>query len=284
MRLFDPPQARHFCSPAEIVSGRVGRQSLHDFYSSLSKGVTLMDEGGKNYEIHQVNVLDFVERWLVYSVVHYRKSLEMLAPASAPWAHVTLYYSSFFAANAILGMFGGWIAQLRTGPRLVDVEQKVEGAQVLRVHRKLTSPNLLKGSHKVFWDLFYSGAAQIAPWVPSSLSGALEPVNGDVAWQTSERNGVNYDMFVAWNASVQFHQTFRAAKLSSLTGPLRQQFETTEKLVKLGLYFAADFGVSNKALDGVGKPGTRLQIRRRLIKQSVPNLVGQSELAALLDA
>lgn len=284
MRLFDPPQAKHFCSPDASVSAGTGRQSLHQFYSSLGKSVTLLNEGGTNYQIHQVNVLDLVERWLLYSVTHYRRSLDMLAPASAPWAQVTLYYSSFFAANAILGMFGGWIAQLRTGTRLVDVETKVEHAQVLRVHRKVSSPHRLMGSHKVFWDLFYEGAGTITPWVPAKLSGALDPVNGDVAWQTNERNGVNYDMFHAWNASTLFHQTFRASKLSSLGGPLRQQFETTEGLVKVALHFATEFGVSNNALDGLGATGNRLQIRRRIVKQSIPNLVGQSEFTALLEA
>ncbi len=137
----------------------------------------------------------------------------------------------------------------------------------------------------MFWDFFYDGAAvTITPWLPVSLKGALDPVNGDVVWQTNERNVVNYDTFVAWSASKRFYQTFSGNKLASLSGPLLQQFETTEKLIKVALHFASDFGISNTALAGCGVTGTRLQIRKRLVKQQVPSLVNQSDLAALLDS
>jgi hypothetical protein len=103
------------------------------------------------------------------------------------------------------------------GMRVVDVERGTPGAQELRIHRRLSSPNGAAGSHRAFWDFFYDAAASIAAWAPTSLATALNPVNGDFAWQISERNDVNYDMFNAWDAAKLLHETFRASRLQSRT-------------------------------------------------------------------
>src|ERR1035441_3808618 len=102
MRLFDLPQARHFCAAPAFMSG-IGTQSLSAFHANLPKGVTRMTEGTIRFQIHQLNLLQSVERWLMFSVSNYRRAMDMFVPVAAPWAQVTLYYSSFFAANAILG-------------------------------------------------------------------------------------------------------------------------------------------------------------------------------------
>jgi hypothetical protein len=276
MRLLDLPQAQHFCRPAPAIVTAVGKQSLRTFHDSIPNSVTVVSEGGMHFQVHQVNVLASVDQWLLFATAHYRRAMDMLVPASAPWAQVTLYYSSFFAANAILGMFGGWIGQTRSGIRVVDVEHRVAGAQQLRIHRRLSSPNGAAGSHRVFWDFFYDAVASIAAWAPNSLAIALSPVNGDFAWQIAERNDVNYDMFNAWAAAKLFHGTFKAAKLTSLSGPLQLQFETSERLIKLALQFATDVGLSTNALEGCGQIGTGVQVRRRLGAQRPPQLVTQS--------
>src|SRR5438046_1606169 len=123
MRLFDLPQAKHFCSPPPATIARVSAQSLRSFHALLTKGITHIHEGKLHFDVHQVNVLSSVDRWLLYSAALYRRAVDMLVPASAPWAQVTLYYSSFFAANAILGTFGGWIGHTQDGIRMVDVER-----------------------------------------------------------------------------------------------------------------------------------------------------------------
>lgn len=276
MRLLDLPQAQHFCRPAAAIVAAVGPQSLRTFHGSLPKSVTLIIEGHTTFQVHQINVLASVDQWLLFATTHYRRAMDMLVPASAPWAQVTLYYASFFAANAILGMFGGWIGHTHVGMRVVDVEHGTPGAQELRVHRKLPSPSGVTGSHRVFWDFFYDAAASIAAWAPPSLATALSPVNRDIAWQITERNDVNYDMFSAWAAAKLFHGKFRSSKLTSLSGPLRLQFETSERLIKLALQFANDVGLETTALDGCGQIGTVSQVRRRLGAQRPPQLVTQS--------
>ena len=236
MRLLDLPQAKHFCSPPGPVRAATGRVSLPAFHHGLPTHVVVMAEGTTPFQIQQVNVIDSVERWLAFALANFRRSVEMLVPISAPWAHVTLYYSSFFSANAILGMFGGWIGHTEKGIRAVDVESASLGTQSLRVHRRLKAPSGATGSHRVFWDVFYHSTATIAAWAPASLASALSPVNGDYAWQIAERNCVNYDMLHAWVASTAFHTSLRPAKLNSLSGPLQLQLETTQTLLQLALH------------------------------------------------
>jgi hypothetical protein len=276
MRLLDLPQAKHFCKPPANVVALVGAQSLRTFHTSLPKGVTRITEGQMHFQVHQVNALASIDQWLLFSTAHYRRAMDMLVPASAPWAQVTLYYASFFAANAILGIFGGWIGHASGGVRVVDVEHGVPGAQELRIHRRLSSPNGAVGSHRVFWDFFYDAVASVSAWAPSSLASALSPVNGDFAWQIAERNDVNYDMFNAWSAAKLLYGTFKPKKLDSLRGPLQLQFETSERLIQLALHFASDVGMATSALEGCGQAGSVAQIRRRLGAQRPPQLVMQS--------
>ena len=276
MRLLDLPQAKHFCHPIPAIVARVGPQSLRAFHDSI-QNVTLMSEGHSHFQIHQINVLASVDRWLLFATAHYRRAIDMLVPASAPWAQVTLYYASFFAANAILGMFGGWVGHTSKGVRVVDVEHAVPGTQQLRIHRKPSSPHGAMGSHRVFWDFFYDAVAPIGAWAPKPLASALIPVMGDFAWQITERNDVNYDMFHAWGAASRFHGAFKPSKLASLNGPLQLQFETSERLIKLALHFATDIGLATSALNDCGHIGTVAQVRRKLAAQRPPQLVTQSE-------
>jgi hypothetical protein len=283
MRLLDLPQAKHYCTPPAQARTGIGRQSLPTYYTGLAPHIVVMQEGSTAFQIHQVNVLDSVERWLAYAVAHYRRSIEMLVPVSAPWMHVTLYYSSFFAANAILGMFGGWIGHTARGIRAVDVEAGAPGNQALRVHRQLRSPRGAKGSHKIFWDVFYDATAAIVAWAPAELAPALSPVNGSYDWQIGERNNVNYDMFHAWAASKAFYASFNPARLKSLSGPLQLQLEATQTILQLALHFATEVTLQSDALLDCGFEGKRLQIQRRLVKHAPPHLLSQSALDELLE-
>jgi hypothetical protein len=282
MRLLDLPQAKHFCAPPAAITAHISSQSLPAFHDSITRGVVLLDEGTTRFQVHQVNVLNSVERWLLYSLGHYRRAMDMLVPVSAPWAQVTLYYASFFAANAILGMFGGWIGHTQTGERVVDVERGTVGSQQLRIYRRLASPSGAVGSHRRFWDFFYDAAATIAAWAPAELASGLNPVNSDFAWQIVERNSVNYDMYHAWAASGLLYSTFKPSKLKTLSGPLQLQLETAERMTKLALHFAKQISITT-SLAGCGPAGTRMQIQKRLASQAPPHLVTQSEFTDLLE-
>jgi hypothetical protein len=273
MRLFDITEARHFCRPLPAYAPGVG-QSLAAFHNSVQ--TTRLVEGSPYFDVHRVSLLNAVERWILFGAADYRRALDMFIPSNAPWAHVTLYYSSFFAANAILGMFGSWVHY----ERLVDVDLGTPANQILRVSKRVHSPSGYKGSHRVFWDLFYEGCNTISPWVPSGLQSTTAPVNNDRIWQITARNEVNYDMFSAFDGAISLDNSFNPKRLRSLSGPLAQQLEVTEGMLKLALYFANLFGVASFAYEGLGT-GARAKVLRAVVTKAPPGLVTQSVLQDL---
>jgi hypothetical protein len=274
MRLFDVTEAHHFCRALPAHVPGTG-QSLPTFHNGLH--TTRLVEGTTYFDVHRVSLLNAVERWIFFGVADYRRALDMFIPSNAPWAHVTLYYSSFFAANAILGMFGVWVHFAR----LVDVENGTATSQVLRITRRAPAPSGYKGSHQVFWDFFYEGCNTISPWVPNQLQPATVPVNNDRIWQITARNEVNYDMFSAFDGAILFSDSFNPKRLRSLRGPLAQQLDVTEGMLKLAIYFANLFGVSSFGYEGLGT-GARAKILRALITKVPPGLTAQSVLQHLL--
>lgn len=273
MNLFDLPQAEHFCAPLSAGTPTM-QQSLHAFHSALTRQV--LHEGSTEFDVHRTNVLKSAEQWILYSVTNYRRAVEMLVPGSAPWAHVTLYYSSFYAANAVLAMFGGWIAVTSQGERVVEVEDGTPHSQRLRVHRRLRSPNRVRGSHRQFWDFFYDAAASLVAWTPGHLLPALAPSTGDYDWQIVPRNEVNYDMFHAWNSSAELDARFDRRNLETLTGRLALQLEATEYMVRLAQYFADELSLHSFGIVGNNDGRSRRQTQRRLATQRPPNMWRQS--------
>ena len=276
MHLFDITEAAHFCTPLAAHLPGTG-QSLSQFHKGLPLRTIRLIEGTTMFDVHRVSLLNAVERWILFGAADYRRALDMLVPSNAPWAHVTLYYSGFFAANAILGMFGGWIDH----ERMVDVEQGLPTGQILKVTKRPRSPNGYTGSHRVFWDYFYEGCNTIAPWVPAELQVAITPVKGDRRWLTDSRNGVNYDMHGAYTGAIFFGSNFNPKKLDSISGSLGQQLEISESMLKLALYFAKELKVKSFAFEGLGT-GSRAQVFREMVTKPTPALVNQSILRDLV--
>jgi hypothetical protein len=88
-------------------------------------------------------------------------------------------------------------------------------------------------------------------------------------------------MHSAFDGTKFFMSSFNPKKLRSLPGSLGQQLDVTEKMMKLAIYFAKDFGVSSFAYEGVGA-GSRSKIFRELVTKVSPGLVTQSVLHELL--
>lgn len=183
-----------------------------------------------------------------------------MTSASSPWAHVTLYYGSFFAANALLGMFGVW-----TYNRLaIDVVTNTPGNQELRITRNVVTVN--QGPHRSFWELFYDAMRPLYPWVDPALLFALQPVGGNVIWQIDNRNSVNYDTFVSLQMLTQFQGAFRRTRFpTSLPGVLNTQFRISDGLVRIVCAYAQQFGLATDALIGFLPNGTRRAKMQRLI-------------------
>ena len=145
MNLFDlDPGSGHFCRPLSTPPTGVPR-SVKEVVENF-KGVTHLREGEPRFDTYRLALLSSVERWLLYSASNYRRALDMLVPVAAPWAHVTLYYSSFFAANAILGMFGGYVKT--EGKRtVIDVLTQMPDSQEFLITRDppLPAPSMQQG-------------------------------------------------------------------------------------------------------------------------------------------
>jgi hypothetical protein len=282
VRLFDPAHAQHFCSTPVVVGSGV-HQSLRTLHGGLT-AQSFLDEGTAAFDLHRANLLAASERWMLYSTSLYRRSIEMLVPVSAPWAHVTLYYASFFSANAILAMHGGWVSSVKNKTTLVDVERGTPTSQRLKIHRgkSATSPNGASGSHRIFWDHYYGATPNLTAWVPTNLTGAFQPVNGTYSWQTDARNEINYDMHCAWESSKQLRATFRTTKLKSVSGPLALQLEACELLTRTAKHFAARYGLEGNSLGNCGFNGDRTSIIRGLAKQRPPALLNQSFFEELI--
>jgi hypothetical protein len=270
MRLFDITEAAHFCTPLSEHQPGTG-QSLSRFHRGLPSRTTRLTEGTAAFAIHRISLLNAVERWILFGVADYRRALDMLVPSNAPWAHVTLYYASFFGANAILGMFGGWIDH----ERMVDVEHGVSSSQILKVTRPARSPSGYRGSHGIFWDHFYEACNTLSPWVPTEFHVAISPVRGDRRWLTNTRNDMNYDMHGAYDGALFLGTSFNPKKLSSLSGSLAHQLEVTESMLKLALYFSKQLEVRSHAFEGLGT-GSRARVFREVVSKPTPALVNQS--------
>jgi len=275
MRLFDLVEAQHFCTPISAYKPGLG-QSLVAFHRGRPRSSPL-SEGSADFEIHRTSLLNFVERWILFGVANYRRALDMFVASNAPWAQVTLYYSSFYAANAILGMFGVWISQ----EFLVDVSNGKANGQVLHVSRNIKSPTGVKGSHRVFWDFFYEGHTIISPWMPTKLKEATEAVSGDRTWQINARNNVNYDMAGAYDSAVQFSRSFDVRHWRDIPGPLGQQLDVSEAMLRLALYFVGELKVRSFAFEGLGS-GPRERVFRELVSKAAPSLVNKSLFRELI--
>src|SRR5262249_41935775 len=122
MNLFGVAEAHYYCrsfgnSPAP------SNGSLKAYVSSIPSKVVSLREGTAAFSEYRDCALRDVERSLFLAISHYRRALDLMLVSSCGWAHVTLYYGSFFAASALLGLFGGFV----DGPTVIDVVTNAPG-------------------------------------------------------------------------------------------------------------------------------------------------------------
>lgn len=261
MNLFGIVEAKYYSSQFADSPGNA-LNSIDKYGESELPRVTSLKEGTAGFKSYRDCSLRETERCLFLAMSYYRRGLDLMIPAASSWAQVTLYYSSFFAARALLGMFGCWISN--SGNLAVDAKLSAPGFQELEVHRgKLSTYN---GSHVRFWDLFYATVHSLSPWLDSSLKISLEPVGGQVDWLCRSRNEVNYNSFEACHLSASFQSSFNASRFpESLPGSLNTQFVIAEGLVSIASKYAAEFGLATDALNALQPKNSRKAKLRQLI-------------------
>ena len=274
MRIFGISEAHYYCSLFGRSSGDA-KESIDDFRRSYLRPGRNIKEGTVLFQQYRDCSLRDVERSLFFAASHYRRSLDLMIPSSSPWAHVTLYYGSWYASRALLGMFGCTVS----GNVVVDVGRGSPGHQELRLrgigNKRGQQSTTYRGSHRIFWDLFYSAFRGLTPMVAPHFAAVLSPISGDPVWQIQHRNEVNYDSFIGFRLAQDFNRSFSKQGFPScLPGVLSTQFTILETLLELVYSFALQFSLSTDALDGLGRPAPlRDKVRHSIYNDKPPGLV-----------
>lgn len=266
MTIFAIADAKKFCRGYRASQGAT-QGSFKSFAEALPVGRAYV-EGTVEFDELRDWSLREAERQLFLAMATYRRSFSLMTVSMSSWAHVTMYYSSFHSASALMGMFGCW--RLGRG-KTIDVQSSVPNHQELAV-RKFASTH--RGTHGAFWDLFYANMITLTNWVDPALRVGLLPIGQSITWQSDARNDINYDSHSAITLMADFEQSFRKSRVAaSLPGVLSTQFRTMEILLQLSAKFAREFGLATDALDRLGPPGTRRdKVRKLVLDQALPML------------
>ena len=274
MKIFTLRGAQHYCTNFQAV-GNVSQSSLDDFNNNLPDSVRFINEGTTRFNEYRASALRDAERCLFLASSHYRRALDLMIPSASHWAFVTLYYGSWFAANAILAMFGCRVFY----EHVVEVERSTPGNQRLSRlkigNRQNQFPFTKRGSHQRFWEAFYATAPHFSGMADQNYVHLLSPIAGDTMWLIHQRNRVNYKMVDSIELRNLFVSNFtRRAFPNGLPGELSTQFSVCEGLLHIGVSFASQFGLSTDALNSLGPISTFREIVRRNVYWPIaPRLV-----------
>src|SRR5207247_6933084 len=273
VRIFGEGEAQHYCNG---YSGRMvsAKQSLDDLLSNYrSRPIHRLIENKAEFEDYRDCSLRDVERRLFLCVSNLRRSHDLMHTSAAPWALVTLYYASFFAASALLGIFGCHVG----GTFIVDVSKSSPGSQELLISSQAmkTLGISRKGSHERFWHIFYECSPSVDAFVTnSSLTTALHLVQQNKTWQIQARNRINYDPYRSFDLMLGFQTTFNSSHFPScLQGELQTQLWVAVNMSKLAFDFANRMKLSTDALNNLAVPGTRGdKIDHLVLQSSLPSV------------
>ena len=278
MKAFSIIGASYYCESFEPRSGIV-EQSPEEFRRERLNRSRSITEGTKLFDEYRACALRDAERSLFLSASHYRRSLDLMIPSSSHWAQVTLYYGAWFAARALLGMFGCIV--LRN--HVIHVNRSTPGNQELRVERIGAGEGryyvTLRGSHRQFWEIFYRTVPSVRRFVDDKHAMALSPVSSNLAWLIEQRNRVNYSTAESVRVAQSFSMTFEEDKFPDcLPGVLHTQYRVNEGILAASCSFATRFGLATDALDVLGSsvPFSR-RVRDLVYDPVLPDLAGRAK-------
>ncbi len=278
MKTFSMIGASHYCASFGPRMG-ITEQSPEDFRRERINPSRSITEGTNLFDEYRACALRDAERSLFLSASHYRRSLDLMIPSSSHWAQVTLYYGAWFAARALLGMFGCIVLN----KHVIHVIRSTPGNQELGVERIGTGEDRYyvtgRGSHRQFWEIFYRTMPSVRRFVDDDYVIALSPVSNNRAWLIEQRNRVNYSTAESIGVAQSFSMTFEEAKFPDcLPGVLHTQYKVSEGILAASCSFATRFGLATDALDVFGSSVPFAQRIRGLVYDPVlPNLAGRTK-------
>lgn len=257
--------AKYFC---QKFAGRPGwATDVRDLYDSVLDKKRSFKEGDGVYEQYRDSLLREADRSFFLAVSCFRRALDLLTASSVFWAHVSLYYCSWFAANAALGMFGCWVV----GPRgkfriIIDVQQHAPGTQEFLVQKNYSTP--VGGSHQFFWHAYYRAMKSVIFGTDKARLLAVTPIANSPTWTIDRRNVINYQSSQAFKMMEDFASKFDASKFPvGLQGDFVTQFELAKTLLLFSAERAVEFGLRT---DVYRKFNSRAQAIKELIYDAVP--------------
>jgi hypothetical protein len=282
MRLFSLPEATHFCQNFTNEHGDPERSLSFYVNQHLAATAVILSQNTPSFTRYRACLLRDAERNLFLCASQYRRFLDLTIPSSSHWAFVTLYYSSWYAAQALLSMLGGGVFSERFRGRtrgfVVDVSNGAPNRQELR--KRLVGngqgeePVQAFGSHRQFWEIFYNSMRPFIALVPAHLTVGITPVNGNPLWQITNRNEVNYKALEALSLIENFDSQFAASTFpTSLPGIINTQFGVVEALTELAFNFAGQIGLRTDALNYFGNFSVTQHVRQLIYKPKASGLV-----------
>ena len=277
MRVFTIAGATRYCTnfrPDPNVAGL----SLTDFVDNNLGNIRQLPEGSVQFDQYRTCALRDAERYLFLASSHYRRALDLMISTSSHWAQVTLYYGAWFAAHAILNMFGCAIF----AKQIVEVDRDAAGTQRLRMRRIGRGGNqyrfTLNGSHRRFWEAFYATTPSIVRFADPRYSATLSPISNDIEWLIKQRNRINYKPIESISCVDLFANSFsRLSFPSSLPGELNTQYRVCEGLLAVGCTFAQQLGLHTDALDSFGAAlSFQEKVAQEIYDPKPPNLVANT--------
>lgn len=208
MRAFSITGAEHFVNGFKKTGGPPPFDGVLNHLESRYSGSTTLSEGNADFDEFRDCLLRECDRYLFLSASAYMRSIDGLRSSSSSWCVVGLYYSSFYAAHAILGMLGCWY---RKKNRWVEVVNSNPGSQVLRysVHKY----SIISGSHRELWNAYYNAVANLANWLPAQGLLSVTPMSSNPIWFIELRNRVNYDPLEGFQLCQGFESNFDESKI-----------------------------------------------------------------------
>lgn len=283
MRLFRINEAKHYCSSFNATQGDA-ENSINTFQRNrLGRQSRSFREGNILFEEYRDCSLRDVERSLFFAASYYRRCLDLMLSSAAPWAHVTIYYGSWYASRGLLGMFGCTIFN----EVVVDVNRGSPGQQELRLrvigNRQGQQSSTYHGSHRRYWDFFYTAVTPLRPMVQPNIAPALYPVSNNPVWLIQQRNTINYDSWEGLQLSRGFQKTFSNNSFpGSLPGPLLPQFKVLESLLELSFVYASQFGLHTDAFVNLGVSGNlRAKVSELIYNEKAPGLVRKTKKSTI---
>jgi len=277
MRVFSIPGAMHFCGNFQAIS-HINRQSIEDINQQQSGNISRITEGNNLFDEYRASALRDTERNLFLAAVHYRRALELMTPSSSHWAHVTLYYGTWFAAHSLLGLFGCHV--LRN--HVIEVERSAPGSQCL-IRRKIGNGQnqfsfVSRGSHQRFWEAFYDTVPHISRFADAQYAPTLAPVSNDKMWLIDQRNRINYRAVDGISLLDSFTNVFSQQSFpTSLPGELNTQYSICEGFLLVTYSFALQFGLTTDSLNSLGPQlAFKDKVRHHVYNADIPNVVSST--------